>query len=137
MDLSDKLIELRIAITTACDGFSMANSNKETTLSTRLKILFLLSFKDMTPNELICKVGIAKSNLANLSKLMITEGVMDSYKTLENNRNVFYHITSSGIQELKNYKDILSSHFLNLQNIDELKTNIDKILTILKGINYD
>ena len=53
MDICDSLIELRIALTTCCDGFSVENSNKDILLSSRIKVLHLLSTKDMMPGELI------------------------------------------------------------------------------------
>ena len=90
MDVCDKLIELRIALTNACDGFSIENGNKNILLSSRIKLLYLLNEKDMTPAELIIGLGVAKSNLANLSKAMVEEGVIDSYKNVDNMRNVYY-----------------------------------------------
>lgn len=137
MDFCDKLIELRITINNVCDQFSLENSSKELSLSAKLKVLFLLSQKDMTPNELIMTLGIAKSNLANLSKSMIYDGVIDSYKTLENNRNIYYRITENGLSELKAYKSSLTQHLNKLQNLDELNLYVNKILEILKGNKND
>lgn len=134
MDICDSLISLRIALGTVCDGFSSVNSNKNILLSNRVKILYLLSQKDMMPAELIESLGIAKSNLANLSKSMVIEGVIDSYKTLNNSRNVFYKITEQGEHELKEYKSALRVLFdYNYKcNSEELKDYIDKILEILR-----
>ena len=135
MDICDNLIALRIALTTECDGFSLVNANKNILLSNRVKVLYLLCEKDMTPAELISSLGIAKSNLANLSKLMIEDGVIDSYKTLENSRNVFYKITNKGESELKDYKTSLYDLFYSKyeKHIEQLKIYSDKILEILRG----
>ena len=91
----------------------------------------------MTPNELISILGIAKSNLANLSKSMIYDGIIDSYKTLENNRNIYYRITEKGLSELKAYKSSLTQHLNKLQDLDQLNLYVNKILEILKGNKND
>lgn len=134
MDICDKLIDLRIALTTECDGFSLENSNKNLLLSSRLKILYLLSEKDMTPAELIQALGMAKSNLANLSKLMIEDKIIESYKNLNNMRNVYYRITSSGEHELNDYKSSLLKLFCSKHkdNLSQIELHIDEILKILK-----
>ena len=136
MDICDSLIELRIALTTCCDGFSVENSNKDILLSSRIKVLHLLSTKDMMPGEFIETLGIAKSNLANLSKTLISEGVIDSYKSMGNYRNIFYRITEKGLNELNAYKvslyKVFGEKFKN--NLSEIGFHIEKILEILKGV---
>jgi DNA-binding MarR family transcriptional regulator len=118
----------------SCDGFSVEQGNKNILLSSKIKVLYLLSEKDMTPADLIQCLGMAKSNLANLSKQLIEEGVMESYKTLDNMRNVYYRITTTGREELLSYKNSLSKLFCEKynDNINDLEVNIDKILSILK-----
>lgn len=135
MDICDSLINLRIALTTTCDGFSLTNSNKDILLSSRIKVLHCLNYKDMMPSELIETLGIAKSNLANLSKSLISEGVIDSYKSTRNQRNIYYRITDKGLNELNAYKVSLKKVFGEKykEQFDELKVYIDKILEILKG----
>lgn len=135
MDICDSLIELRIMLTTCCDGFSIENSNKNILLSSRIKVLHLLSTKDMMPGELIETLGIAKSNLANLSKSMIMEGVIDSYKSMGNYRNIFYRITDRGINELNAYKLSLEKIFTEKYqgNLPEIQSLIDNLITSLKG----
>jgi DNA-binding MarR family transcriptional regulator len=135
MDICDSLIELRIALATSCDGFSVTNSNKDILLSSRIKVLHLLSTKDMMPGELIESLGIAKSNLANLSKSLIAEGVIDSYKSMGNYRNIFYRITDKGLNELGAYKASLYKVFGEKykNKMSEIKVYIDKVLEILKG----
>ena len=136
MDICDSLIELRIALTTCCDGFSVENSNKDILLSSRIKVLHLLSTKDMMPGELIETLGIAKSNLANLSKTLIAEGVIDSYKSMGNYRNIFYRITDKGLNELSAYKVSLYKVFGEKfeGSLSEIGFHIEKILEILKGV---
>lgn len=134
MDICDKLIDLRIALTTACDGFSKESGNKNSLLSSKIKVLHLLADRDMMPVELITSLGVAKSNLANLSKQLIDEGLVESYKTFDNLRNVYYRITKNGRQELQSYKCSLEKLFCCKfeREIPELEICIDKILSILK-----
>ena len=134
MDFCDRLIDLRIMLTSACDGFSTEQSNKNIILSSRIKLLYLLSEKDMTPAELITTLGIAKSNLANLTRQLIEEGVIENYKVLDNMRNIFYRITSRGIEELQSYKKSLSKLFTEKyqDNLEEINICLDKILKLLK-----
>ena len=133
VDICDKLIDLRIELMSCCDGFSSKDSNKDLILSSKLKILHLLSQKDLTPNELIDKLCIAKSNLANLSKTLINEGVIDSYKTAGNSRNIFYRITDEGRKLIEEYKSNLNK-LLDKHSYDKdtLSYHIDEILQILK-----
>ena len=87
------------------------------------------------PGELIETLGIAKSNLANLSKTLISEGVIDSYKSMGNYRNIFYRITEKGLNELTAYKVSLKKVFGEKydNNLSEIGFHIEKILEILKG----
>lgn len=134
MSICDKLIDLRIVLTTACDGFSVENGSKDTILSTRTKVLHLLSGRDMTPAELIDVLGVAKSNLANLSKSMIEDGVIESYKNADNMRNVYYRVCDKGLEELRNYKKDLSNILCGkLKNCIDVEENIDRIIMALRG----
>ena len=139
MDISDKLIDLRILLMSECDGFSTKESCKNLMLSNKLKVLFMLSKKDLMPCELIGSLGMAKSNLANLLKSMIQEGIIESYKTLNNSRNVFYRITETGEKELAEYKTHLRDEFTSNCNCDveELALHISKVLELLKGDRHD
>ena len=96
MNLVDSLIETRILLGKLCDGFSTSNSTKNNTLSIRLKILFLLEDKDLTPADLISTLCIAKSNLANVLKTLMIEGFVESYKNSSSSRNINYRITEKG-----------------------------------------
>lgn len=136
MDTSDNLIYLRIMLSRMCDGFSSDNSSKLTTLSIRTKILFLLKDKDLSPSELISMLCIAKSNLVNTVKPMITDGVIITYKNSENSKNIFYRITDKGINELRDYKHKLFAQFSYVckGSEEQMKSEIEKINEIIKGI---
>lgn len=134
MRLIDEIIELRILLSYVSDGYSLEDASKYTPLTTRIKILFLLEQKDFSPFELIEIIGIAKSNLANLIKTMIRDGVVVSYKSENNSKNIYYTITEAGLNELKNYKDNATNELDKRCNISEDMTKkFEKIIELLEG----
>ena len=140
MVLIDDLILARIALSNLCDGFSTSNSSKNNILSIKIKILFLLDQKDLTPAELISALCIAKSNLANMLKGLIESGLVESYKNFNNSRNINYHITEQGRKELNEYKTYLGDEISNKisrvpelqENLISLSKNLSTIIEILK-----
>lgn len=134
MEIVDKLIDLRIYLSKVCDGLVDNQNAKSNMLSTRLKILHILSVNDATPGELISTLCVAKGNLANLLKNMIENGVVESYKNIENSKNIYYRVTSKGLKEIQEYKDSISHQ---IEKFDlgemELSKKIDEIIQILKG----
>lgn len=134
MKLIDEIIELRILLSYVSDGYSLEDASKYTPLTTRTKILFLLEQKDFSPVELIEIIGIAKSNLANLIKTMIRDGVVVSYKSENNSKNIYYTITESGLNELKNYKDNATNELDKRCNVSEdMVKKFEKIIELLEG----
>ena len=133
MDLTNQLIELRILLEERCDGFW--DNGKNTILSNKLKILYMLENVDCSPNEFINTLCMAKSNVATLLKKMIGDNLVDSYKSKDNNKNIYYKITDGGIEELKRYKDKLIKQFLDKCDCDlnELRLRINSVIEILKG----
>lgn len=136
MKIVDNLIELRILINSACDGFSNDSLNKNISLSTKIKILFLLENKDLCPSDMTESLGVAKTNLANLLKKLIEENMVISYKNAENSKNVFYRISDEGKKVLSNYKSKLYDSIKNNYVLDEKITeSLDNIIHFLKGDN--
>lgn len=135
MDLTNKLIDLRILLTSNCDGFSQETASKNTMLSSRIKILHILSDKDASPTQLIDSLCMAKSNLANLLKLMIRENVILGYKNIDNSKNMYYRITEKGLHELNLYKNTMKNQFFSKCKCseEELHNKLDEILKLLKG----
>lgn len=136
MDIVDDLIELGILINSACDGFSCDNLNKNFSLSTKIKILFLLESKDLCPSDMTSSLGIAKTNLANLLKKMIEEKLIVSYKNIDNSKNVFYRINEKGLEVLSDYKFKLNKSIKDNYKTDEKITeSMANIIHFLKGDN--
>ena len=139
MDLCDNLIKLRLMLASYSEGYDVVEANKSTPLSTRIKILYALKDKDMTPNEFIEEICIAKSNLANLLKSLISDGVVIGYKNADNSRNVNYRLTQKGLDELNNYKrEMYSKIRLKYSGDDvELAKRLHDVIQLLKGGNND
>lgn len=138
MDFTDRLIELRILLCSLCDGFSYEDLSKDMVLSTKTKILFCLNQNDLSPKELITKIGIAKSNLANIIKVMIKDGLVDSYKNSSNSKNVYYKITDNGMAKLKDYKEKLFEN-INASSdwCERLSEELLNVIQIIKGKEDD
>lgn len=135
MDFYDKLIDLRITLSSCCDGFSVEESSKNLLLSHRIKVLHLLNQRDMMQYEFINYLGMAKSNLANLLKSMVQEGVIENYRNSNKPKNIYYKVTELGSLKFQEYKRSLKNIFLAVCPCPEgrLENNIDDILKILKG----
>lgn len=133
MDIVDNLIELRILINSACDGFSSDNLNKNLSLSTRMKILFLLENKDLCPIDMTKSLGVAKTNLANILKSLIADNLIISYKNVDNSKNVFYRINENGLKILNEYKLKLYEYLKNNYQFDKKITeNMENIIHFFK-----
>lgn len=132
MELTDRLIELRILLQNYCDGFCY--NGKGSTLSIRQKILYMLQSEDCTPHDFVNTLCIAKSNIANILKKMIEDGLVDNYRCENNSKNVFYKITIKGVKELNDYKEKMLEQFLSkCDNSENLTKSLDSIINILKG----
>ena len=136
MNFINNLIESRILLSQICDGFSN-NSSKDCTLSAKTKVLYLLENKDLSPAELIRGLCIAKSNLANLLKSLVKEDLIISYKNSENHKNIYYRINDKGLTELKKYKETLKTNLTDVLKNEELFTNLENTIKIIKGIYND
>ena len=136
MNLINQLIDVRILLASVCDGFE--NNGKSASLSARLKILFLLEKGDCSPNELITKLCVAKSNIANMLKAMISENLVESYRESNNSKNVYYKITDRGQIKLNNYKNKLVDEIKDrIDHESELSQHLLSIINILKGNKHD
>ena len=67
----------------------------------KYQLLYLIASNGETsPQELIQKLNMAKSNLALIAKKMINEGLIVSKKEAGNNKQIYYMITEKGQKEL-------------------------------------
>ena len=100
MNLSEKLVELRIATrgATMCESVSGKPKN---TLSLKTKILFLLKDKSLPPVDIMTTLHLAKTNLALLTGEMAGEGLITKDKQQFDKRVVYYSITEAGKEYLE------------------------------------
>lgn len=135
--IQKQITMLRIILQKMCDGFDVKEANKRSVLTTKHKVLFLLSEqKEVAPGYLIEKLGIAKSNLALLCSGMVSEGFITASKNQEDKRNITYSITEKGNKELNVFLDDMDKELADVIVSDKeyrlLERKLDEILDIFK-----
>lgn len=108
MNLSEKLVELRIATRSATMCESMSGKSKNT-LSLKTKILFLLKEKSLPPVDIMTTLHLAKTNLALLTTEMASEGLITKDKQQYDKRVIYYSITDAGKEYLNARLDIIEA----------------------------
>lgn len=145
--ISDKIIQLRIVTRKACMCENLtqnkavniksgkASSDTKNTLTLKSKFLYMLKDRSQTPNELISKLTIGKTNLALLAKQMINEGLIERIVSDFDKRQIEYTITELGQKNINSKQDIIEGMFKNiLTNSTEYEsalTDIDKVLDLM------
>ena len=125
MSISRKLLEIKSLSQTIC------NITKNETTNTQIKVLYFIDeYTSVSPQILISKLGIVKSNLALITKKMIEENLIVSKKSLSDKRAIFYSITTKGKKMLDTYTAELDKVFHDQDNEIEYNLNI-----ILKYLN--
>ena len=95
MSIERKIFEIKCLTQTICTNISNDLTDNE------VKILYFTDeYKSVSPQLLISKLGIVKTNLALLTKKMISKGLITSEKSYVNQKSIFYEITSLGKQKL-------------------------------------
>lgn len=116
-----------------CEGFDV--SSKSTLISSKFKVLLALSEKPKTsPSMLIDRLGLAKSNLALLCKLMIEEGLVKKSKDEFDSRVVFYSLTDQGKQSLENSLGLMAENFTKQLEYKNRFKEIEALLINLKDM---
>ncbi len=124
MSISRKLLEIKSLSQTIC------NITKNETTNTQIKVLYFIDeYTSVSPQILISKLGIVKSNLALITKKMIKENLIVSKKSLSDKRAIFYSITPKGKKMLDTYTAELDKIFHDQDN--EIEYNLDIILKYL------
>ena len=120
-----KILEIKALSQTIC------NISKNDTTNNVLKVLYFVDeYQSVSPQILVSKLGIVKSNLALLTKKMIADELIYSQKSLSDGRAITYQIAPKGKQMLNEYLDNLNK-ILHEQS-SELSQSID---TLLKYLN--
>ena len=124
MSLARKILEIKSLSQTIC------NISKNESTNTQIKVLYFVDeYSSISPQILISKLGIVKSNLALITKKMIQEGLIESKKGLNDKRSIFYTITPKGKEQLDLYLSELNKLF-KFEDV-ELEDNMDKVLEFL------
>lgn len=133
--LSRAIIDLNLILTNRIEGFDFETKHKKLNIDTEFKILHLLvNYGRLTPNEIVSKLYIAKSNLSNQCKLMMKEGLIKQYGDKDDKRVVCYGLCPKGEEK---YNEVMSEVLksfdkeVNVVNIDEIKEHITKIGMLL------
>ena len=124
MSIARKLLEIKSLSQTIC------NITKNETTNTQIKVLYFVDeYSSISPQILISKLGIVKSNLALITKKMIEDDLIVSKKSLSDKRAIFYSITPKGKKMLDDYTAKLDKIF-HEQDL-EIEYNLDIILKYL------
>lgn len=119
-----KLLEIKTLSQTIC------NITKNEATNNTLKVLYFVDeYTSISPQILISKLGIVKSNLALLTKKMIKDGLIYSKKSLNDKRSIVYSITPKGKNMLNEYLNSLNKIFH--EEDPTLGENLDAILKYL------
>ena len=133
--LGRALIDLNLILTNKIEGFDFETKHKKLNVDTEFKILHLLvNHGRLTPNEIVSKLYIAKSNLSNQCKIMMKAGYIKQYGDKDDKRIVCYGLCPKGEER---YYEVLTrivdsfEEEVNEVNIDEIKEHIKKIGSLL------
>ena len=120
-----KILEIKALCQTIC-----STSNNEST-NNELKVLFFVDeYQSISPQILVSKLGIAKSNLALMTKKMISDNLIYRQKSETDGRAILLSITPKGKKMLDDYLDKIAKIFPD-ENI-ELAKAMD---IVLKNLN--
>lgn len=95
----------------------------------KLKVLHLIDKNEhATPNLLIDKLGMARSNLAIMCNKLVKNGLIEKHKESLNKKEIFYTITQEG-------KDLLNASYAKAdQNFAKLR-NKNKISKLAQDLS--
>jgi len=132
--LAFNLVTARMLLENLCDGFDVSCNNKKSLLTSKIKMLHLLNLEDkISPSLIICKLGIAKSNLAILATSMIEEGLITKIEDTFDRRVIYYSITEAGKQLLTESLSIIDAQVCNCsKNTNKCKQINKKLEELIK-----
>lgn len=135
-NLAFNLVTARMLLENLCDGFDTSCNSKKSLLTTKIKMLHLLNLSgQLSPSLIICRLGIAKSNLAILASGMIEESLIKKIEDSFDKRVIYYAITTEGkakLQEaLKTIDSQVCSCTLNQNKCKLLNRKLEEIIKIL------
>lgn len=106
------------------EGFDSVFLNKKFNLTIKDKFLIFLLDGEKSPSKLIELLGIAKTNLALISKELLNENLIRKQKDFLDKRLINYALTESGEQKANKFVEELNK---NIKNSLEFKNKNDEI----------
>lgn len=126
MNTARKILEIKCLSQTLCQNGNAENTNNQ------LKVLYFIDeYQSVTPQLLISKLGIVKSNLALLTKSLIKEELISSTKSLADKRAIVYSITPKGKQILDEHLSSIARFIRQDEQTPELMSAIEIVLNYL------
>ena len=126
MNTARKILELKCLSQTLCQNGNAENTNNQ------LKVLYFIDeYQSVTPQLLISKLGIVKSNLALLTKSLIKDGLIVASKSLADKRAIVYSITEKGKQILDQHLSSISRYIRQDEQTPELISSLEIVLSYL------
>ncbi|MGD9901653.1 MAG: hypothetical protein AB7S44_03865 [Spirochaetales bacterium] len=134
--LADNLVTVRMLLENICDGFDVACNSKKNLLTSKVKMLHLLNQSGkLSPSLIICKLGVAKSNLAILASGMIRENLITKLEDEFDKRVIYYQITPKGKElldvSLKTIDAQICDCSMNAGKCKVLNKKLEEIIKIL------
>ena len=123
------IIELKLA----SDRIAEGKGKGAGVFTVRYQILYLIASKDkISPQELIYELKMAKSNLSLITKKMIKDGVISSFKEDGNRKQIYYSITDQGKKELQTKMDAINN--MQTKESKEMLMHLMKTVESLKNV---
>ncbi len=123
------IIELKLA----SDRIAEGKGKGAGVFTVRYQILYLIASNDkISPQELIYELKMAKSNLALITKKMIKDGVISSFKEEGNRKQIYYSITDQGKKELQTKMDAINN--MQTKESKEMVMHLMKTVESLKNV---
>ena len=112
---------------------NLLKSESQEKFDIKLKVLHLVSNNDATsPNFLIEKLGMARSNLAIMCNKLIKDGLITKKSKSKNKKEIFYSITDAGNELLNTHYACANVGLEKLRNKNKIMKHIKDLDDLLK-----
>lgn len=126
MKQTKRLIEICFLAQTFCEVPNFELTNNE------MKVLFFVEqYSCVSPQVLISKLGLAKSNLALLTKKLVSLELIQSQPSIIDKRAVSFTITQKGKNVVKNFVDTIAKSIRQEDLSQNFSDGLDSIAMFL------
>lgn len=114
------IIELKLQVDKIIESQNMG------AFTAKYKMLYLIMFHaETSPQQLISSLNMAKSNLAQLAKKLVQEGLINQVKEVNNKKQIYYIISEKGKKEL----------LAKMNKINNINVKKDEVIECLKKLS--